>query len=86
MDLAVNKTTVNGQIIQQSLVITVALPRVLVAAVLYLLLGLAACVGSFRTSAIYPCRAIDDTPELAALHLLPGEYDEKDNTSGRGND
>jgi hypothetical protein len=49
MNLAPNTTTVNGQIIQRSLIVTAALPQVLAAGVLYLFLGLAGFLVNLRT-------------------------------------
>jgi membrane protein implicated in regulation of membrane protease activity len=40
---------VDGQLIQQSLVVTAALPQVITAGALYLLLGIAALIVSLRT-------------------------------------
>ena len=50
--MTANRTTVNGQMIQQSLTITAALPLALVTAVLYLLLGLTALLVCFRTPGV----------------------------------
>jgi hypothetical protein len=47
--LSANHTNVNGQTIQQSLIIIAALPQVLIAGGLYLLLALAALVITSRT-------------------------------------
>jgi hypothetical protein len=85
MDLAPNKTTVSGQVIQQSLIITAALPQVLVVGALYLLLGLAALLVSFRKPGVpfTVAGVLMMRSKLAALHLFPGgdlvcaEKDEK---------
>jgi hypothetical protein len=49
MDLAAQTMTVNGNIIQHSLILTAALPQVLAAGGVYLLLGLAGLFLSLRT-------------------------------------
>jgi hypothetical protein len=81
MDLAPNMTTVNGQIIQQSLIVTAALPQVLAAGVLYLLLSLAGLLISLRIPGV-PFTLADMLmmhSRLAALQLLPSQdkQDEK---------
>ena len=74
MDLAPNKMTVNGQIIQESLIITAALPQVLVVGALYLLLGLAALLVSFRKQGVpfTVAGVLMMRSKLAALHLFSG--------------
>ena len=84
-----NTTTVNGQIIQQSLIITAALPQVLVAGILYLLLGFAAYVVSVRTPGAPFTLAglLIMHSKLAGLHLIFRRDHEKDDlSSGSGND
>ena len=75
MDLAPNTTTVNGQIIQQSLIVTAALPQVLAAGVLYLLLSLAGLLVSLRTpEAPFTLAGILMMhSRLATLQLLPSQ-------------
>jgi hypothetical protein len=78
-----NNTTINGQIIEQSLVITSALPQVIVAGVLYLILALAALSISFRQpGAPFTLAGIllmHST--LDALQLFSGKDDKKDSES-----
>lgn len=88
LDIAINKTVVNGQTIQQSLTITAALPLVLVAAVLYLLLGLAALLISFRTQEVPFTLAgvLMMHSKLTSLKLFPKndqqECEKSENQSG----
>ena len=85
MDMAPNKMTVSGQVIQQSLIITAALPQVLVVGALYFLLGLAALLVSFRKPGVpfTVAGVLMMRSKLAALHPFPGtdlvgtEKDEK---------
>jgi hypothetical protein len=79
LDSNSNKMTVNGQSIQQSLVITAALEQVLLATVLYLLLGLAAFVISFRTPGAPFTLAglLMMRSKLARLYRVPEKGDEK---------
>jgi membrane protein implicated in regulation of membrane protease activity len=83
--LAPNSTTVSGQVIQQSLIITAALPQVLVAGALYLLLGLAALIISFRTpgAPFTVAGVLMMHSKLAALHLSDKD-DEKDDDMVEG--
>jgi hypothetical protein len=81
-------TTVSGQIIRQSLIITAGLPQVLVTGALYLLLGLAALLVSCRTpGAPFTLAGILMMhSKLAVAYLLPNkdqpshDRDEKDHT------
>jgi hypothetical protein len=84
LDSNSNKMTVNGQSIQQSLVITAALEQVLLATVLYLLLGLAAFVISFRTPGAPFTLAglLMMRSKLARLYRVPEKGDEKDDDLG----
>lgn len=72
-------TTVNGQIIQQSLIVTAGLPIVLVVGILYLLLSFVALVVSFRKpgAPFTLAGVLMMHSELAALHLS-SEDDQSD--------
>ena len=79
--------TVNGQVIQQSLIITAALPQVLLAGGLYLVLGLSAFIICFCTpgAPFTLAGVLMMRSKLTMLHVFPGEDDEKgDRSSGSG--
>jgi hypothetical protein len=80
LDLAPANTTVNGQIIQQSLIIAAALPQLVVVGVLYLILGLIALLISRRTpGAPFTLAGILMMhSELTALHILRDESCQND--------
>ena len=88
LDIAINRTAVNGQTIQQSLTITAALPLVLVVAVLYILLGLAALLVSFHTqeAPFTLAGVLMMHSKLTSLQLFPKndqqEYEMSENQSG----
>jgi len=79
--------TVNGQVIQQSLIITAALPQLIVAGTLYVILGLAALFVTYRppgtpftlAGILMMCSKITD------LSLFSGDDNEKDGESCRRN-
>ena len=81
-DLVANRTTVDGQTIQQSLTITAALPLALVTAVLYVLLGLTALLVSFRTleAPFTLAGVLMMHSKLNSLQILP-RNDQQDETS-----
>ena len=74
--------TVNGQIIQQSLIVTAALPQVLVAGALYLLLGLASLLISLSSpEAPFTLAGILMMySRLDNLHIWPYRDEEDDRT------
>lgn len=79
--------TVNGQVIRQSLIITAALPQVLLSCGLYLLLGLSAFIICFRTpgTPFTLAGVLMMRSKLTTLHLFPDEDDKKgDELSGSG--
>ncbi|KIM88450.1 hypothetical protein PILCRDRAFT_814352 [Piloderma croceum F 1598] len=74
MDLAPANTTVNGQSIQQSLIIAAALPQLVVVGVLYLILSLIALLVSRRTpGAPFTLAGILMMHSELTLHLLRDE-------------
>jgi len=83
--LSANHTSVNGQIIRQSLIITAALPQLLVAGGLYLLLALAALFISFRPPGIPFTLAgmLMMHSKLAALHTVSNNDQMDDATYDR---
>jgi len=80
--------TVDGRLIQQSVIVTAALPQVLVAGALYLILGIAALVISFRTpgAPFTLAGVLMMHSKLVALRLPTGnagDDEEKDESSER---
>jgi len=81
--VAATNATVNGQTIQQSLIITAALPQVVIAASLYLILGFAALIVSlhppgtpFTLAGLLMMRS-----KLTALRSFSHLYDGENGTS-----